>query len=162
MWPCQHSPRFCISPFEHKFLLLLYYNRDFLSPPKMHLFSFKSLFLWSILSPRFCYIRVLLKQYWTFFLCKNMVDFNEVRLHEAILKLHTHARNFSRLSIAWVDVKQHYLIQMLFAIHWRYWPAGKNHGCVWMFKVTSFNPLSLKFTRFLHKKIGDFSNRPRT
>ena len=41
------------------------------------------------------------------FFCKNLVDFNEVRLHEATLNLHTHAWILSRLPIAPVDGKQH-------------------------------------------------------
>ena len=37
----------------------------------------------------------------------NLVNFNEVRLYEAILKLHTHAWIFPHLSIASVDGKKH-------------------------------------------------------
>ena len=33
---------------------------------------------------------ILLEKYLTFF-CENLVDFNEARLHEATLNLHTHA-----------------------------------------------------------------------
>ena len=42
-----------------------------------------------------------------FIFCKNLVDFNEARLHEATLKLHSHSRIFFRLSIVSVDDKQH-------------------------------------------------------
>ena len=42
-----------------------------------------------------------------FFFYRNLVDFNEARLHEETYKLHTHAWIFSRLSIASVDDKQH-------------------------------------------------------
>ena len=41
------------------------------------------------------------------FFCKNLVNFNEVHLHEAILNLHTHPWCFSCLSIVSVDGKQH-------------------------------------------------------
>ena len=37
------------------------------------------------------YIQGLLDNYPNFFFYKNMVDFNEARLHEATLNLHTHA-----------------------------------------------------------------------
>jgi hypothetical protein len=36
-------------------------------------------------------IRDLLEKYPTLFFCKNLVDFNETRLHESTLNLHTHA-----------------------------------------------------------------------
>ena len=49
----------------------------------------------------------LLEKYPTFFFWENLVDFNEARLHEATLNLHTHAWFFSSLSIASVDGKQH-------------------------------------------------------
>ena len=42
-----------------------------------------------------------------FFSCENLVDFNEVRLHEPTLNIHTHAWIVSRLSIASADGKQH-------------------------------------------------------
>ena len=35
------------------------------------------------------------------------MDFNEARLYEATLNLHTYARIISRLSVASVDGKQH-------------------------------------------------------
>ena len=40
------------------------------------------------------------------FYCENLVDFNEVHLHEATFSLHTHTWIFSLLSIASVDGKQ--------------------------------------------------------
>ena len=48
-----------------------------------------------------------LEKYPTCFICENLVDFNEVRLHEATLNLRMHAIIFSRLSIPSVDGKQH-------------------------------------------------------
>ena len=39
--------------------------------------------------------------------CENLVDFNEVRLHEATLNFLAHTWIFSHLSIALVDCKQH-------------------------------------------------------
>ena len=36
----------------------------------------------------------LLEKYLTLFFCENLVIFNEARLHEATLNLHTHAWNF--------------------------------------------------------------------
>ena len=53
------------------------------------------------------YIYYVIKVSDPFFL-ENLVDFNEARLHEATLNLHTHARIFSRLSIASVDGKQNF------------------------------------------------------
>ena len=41
------------------------------------------------------------------FFCENLVDFNEARLYETTLNLHTHAEFFPRLSIASVDGTQH-------------------------------------------------------
>ena len=38
--------------------------------------------------------------------CENLMDFNKTRLHEVVLKLHTRAWIFSRLSIASVDGNQ--------------------------------------------------------
>jgi hypothetical protein len=35
-------------------------------------------------------IRSLLEKYPILFICKNLVDFNEVQLHEATLNIHTH------------------------------------------------------------------------
>ena len=49
---------------------------------------------------------LMFEKYPTFF-CENLMDFNEARLHEAILNLHTHTWILSCLSIASVDGKQH-------------------------------------------------------
>ena len=49
----------------------------------------------------------LLEKYPNSFLCENLVYFNEARLHEGILNIHTHAWIFHRLSLAPVDGKQH-------------------------------------------------------
>ena len=55
---------------------------------------------------------------------------------------------------------KHYLTQMLLAINWCYWQAGKKiHACVWRYKVASCKRASLKFSRFSKKKAGWFSNR---
>ena len=48
-----------------------------------------------------------------YFLCGSLMDFNEARLHEATLNLHTHPWMFP-LSIAPVDDKQH-LSEVLFS-----------------------------------------------
>ena len=44
------------------------------------------------------------------------------------------------------------LTQMLLAINWRYWRAGKNHLCVWRFKFTSCKRDSMKSSSFTQKK----------
>ena len=49
----------------------------------------------------------MLEKYPAYFSSENLVDFNEVRLHEATLNLHMHARIFSCMLIASVDLKQH-------------------------------------------------------
>ena len=51
--------------------------------------------------------RSLLEKYLALFFCGNLMYFNEARLNEATLNLHTHAWIFSRLSIASVDGKEH-------------------------------------------------------
>ena len=52
---------------------------------------------------------------------------------------------------------------MLLAINWCYWQEGKNHACVWRFKIASWERTSLKPTRFSQtNKHGFFSNRPLT
>ena len=57
---------------------------------------------------------------------------------------------------------EHYLTQMLLAINWHYWQAGKIHACVWRFKIASCKRASLKSTRFSqNNKFGYFFNRPR-
>ena len=48
----------------------------------------------------------LLEKYPTFFF-ENLVDFNEVHLHEGKLNLNMHTLIFSRLSMALVHGKQH-------------------------------------------------------
>ena len=49
-----------------------------------------------------------------FFICENLVDFYEARLHETSLNLHRHMWIFSRLSIAPVDGK-HHLSELVFS-----------------------------------------------
>ena len=46
--------------------------------------------------------------------CENLVDFNEARLHEVTLYLHTQAWIFYGLPMALVDGKQH-LIEIVFS-----------------------------------------------
>ena len=58
----------------------------------------------------------LLQKYPTFFLCENLVDFNEACLHDATLNLHRHGNFFFRLSIELVDCKQH-LNEVVFSAH---------------------------------------------
>ena len=41
--------------------------------------------------PKTIGLQGLLEKYLTFFFCKNLVGFNEMHLHEAILNLHMHA-----------------------------------------------------------------------
>ena len=43
-----------------------------------------------------------------FLFLQNLVNFNEARLREATLNLHTHTLIFSRLSIASVDGKKYF------------------------------------------------------
>ena len=54
-----------------------------------------------------------------------------------------------------------YLTQMLLAINWRYWQTGKIHECVWRLNVTSCERF-IEIHQVFAKKIGYFSNRPRT
>ena len=49
------------------------------------------------------------------------------------------------------ESSKHYLTQMLLAINWRYWWAGKN-SCVLMFKIVSYKCASLKSTKLFAKK----------
>ena len=53
------------------------------------------------------YITLLQKHLTLFFFCANLVDFNEVHLHEATMNLHMYAWIFSYLSISSVNRKQH-------------------------------------------------------
>jgi hypothetical protein len=48
------------------------------------------------------------------FFCENLVGFNEMHLHEAILNLYTHVGIFSYLSIASLGGKQH-LTEVVFS-----------------------------------------------
>ena len=57
----------------------------------------------------------LLEKYPTIFYLEDLLDFNEGRFHGATLKLHTHTRIFSRISIASVDDKQH-LSEVVFSL----------------------------------------------
>ena len=57
---------------------------------------------------------------------------------------------------------KHCFTQMLLAINSRYWQARKIHACVWRFKVAPCKRASLKSTTISQKKVGYFSNRPRT
>jgi hypothetical protein len=51
-----------------------------------------------------------------FIFCKNLVDFNEARLHETTLNLHIRVWIFSQMSIASVDGRQ-YLSEVVFSAH---------------------------------------------
>ena len=58
----------------------------------------------------------LLEKYPTLIFYENLVDLNEVRMHEATLNLDTHAWVFFRLSIASVDGKQHLSVVVFSAL----------------------------------------------
>ena len=65
-----------------------------------------------------------------FIFVRNMVDFNEARLHEATLNLHRHAWIFSRLSITSVDGKQH-LSEVVFSALIGYWLTERLEQRTW-------------------------------
>ena len=82
-----------------------------------------------------------------------------------VLNVRVQPRNqiIQSFSLQWKsdETTRHYLTQMLLAINWGYWEAGKIYAYVWRFNVASCWRASLKSTRFSKKQVWYFSNKPR-